>query len=250
MAFIYDVLLAPTNFGQREGHRLAGSALHREDFQDRRKRRAGSLAGRRVPAPLPNAPAPAQLRAHQQLRLPRQPAAPYALAALPPLTPRPSRDLSCNSVPPSGPFSLTLELPGLRWNHECRRTAFSSSTLASLPLSTGTLREPATAASNHPRAPARTESLRLSCPTMHRHPSLQASAGRLKAYDLARRLPRTPQLRKSARSAQPVTKPISSIQNPRFPATGGFLQCTVSEAPLHSTPIRLPVVKRALQIQP
>jgi hypothetical protein len=40
-------------------------------------------------------------------------------------------------------------------------------------LSTSTLHEPATAASNHPRAPARTESLRLSWPRMLCQPSRQ-----------------------------------------------------------------------------
>ena len=40
-------------------------------------------------------------------------------------------------------------------------------------LSTSTLLEPATAASNHPRAPARTELLRLSWPRMPCQPSLQ-----------------------------------------------------------------------------
>src|ERR1700721_1940700 len=34
MAFIYDVLFAPTNFALREGRLLAESALHREGFQD------------------------------------------------------------------------------------------------------------------------------------------------------------------------------------------------------------------------
>jgi hypothetical protein len=42
-----------------------------------------------------------------------------------------------------------------------------------LRLSTSTLHEPTTAASNHPRAPARTESLRLNWPTMPYQPSLQ-----------------------------------------------------------------------------
>ncbi len=40
-------------------------------------------------------------------------------------------------------------------------------------LSTSTLHEPPTAASNHPRAPARTESLRLSRPRMPCQPALQ-----------------------------------------------------------------------------
>jgi hypothetical protein len=40
-------------------------------------------------------------------------------------------------------------------------------------LSTSTLHEPATPASNHPRAPARTESLRLIWPRMPCQPSLQ-----------------------------------------------------------------------------
>ncbi len=85
--------------------------------------------------PFPLAPAPARLYAHPQLRLPRQPAARSALAALLPLTPKPSRDLSYNRISRSGLLSLTLELPGLRRNHACRRTPFPSSTPASLPAS-------------------------------------------------------------------------------------------------------------------
>jgi hypothetical protein len=84
---------------------------------------------------------------HPQLRLPRQPAARYALAALLPLTPKRSRNLSYSRIPRSGPLSLTLELPTLRWNHAV--------------------------VERHPRAPARTKSLRLNWPTMPYQPSLQ-----------------------------------------------------------------------------
>jgi hypothetical protein len=77
---------------------------------------------------------------------------------------------------PRAPHLTRFQTPGagLRWNHACRRTAFSQlNSCFALRLSTSTLHEPATAASNHSRAPARTESLRLSSPRMPCQPSLQ-----------------------------------------------------------------------------
>jgi hypothetical protein len=62
-------------------------------------------------------------RRFAQLRLPSQPTARYVLAAMLPLTPRHRRDLSGNNIPRSRPFSLTLELPGLRRNHAACRAS-------------------------------------------------------------------------------------------------------------------------------
>jgi len=72
-----------------------------------------------------------------------------------------------------------------------------------------------------------------------------ASASRLKAYDLALQL-----LRTAATATLQIIKTGSSTYKPhRLPPGGGFLQVAVSEPPLQSTSIQLPVVKWALQIQ-
>ena len=178
-------------------------------------------AGRRVPTLLPPAPAAARLRAHPQLRLPRQPSTRYALAALLPLTPRRSRDLSCNRIPCSGPFSLTLELPGLRWNHACRRTAFSNSTPASLPAS------PRVRCMNpqpqsriilllrHPQGLC--VSARPPCPASHLS-SLGQPAQSVRSRAVTAAHSRQYQLCKSSGPAQPYTKPIGSREG-RLPSS-------------------------------
>jgi hypothetical protein len=174
-------------------HRLVALADGNVTFRWRdsahgNQKRLMTPAGRRVPMPLPLAPAPARLHAHPQLRLPRQPAARSALAALLPLTPKPCKDLS---YPRSGPHSLTLELPGLRRNHACRRTAFPSATPASLPAS--------------PRARCMNpQPQRRIIPVLRRAQSFSVSAGpecaaafspasatRLQSADLALQLPPT-----------------------------------------------------------
>ena len=71
-----------------------------------------------------------------QLRLPRQSATRFAATALFWLTQEFSRELHFDNSDCSRPASLLpLELPGLRRNHACRRTAHRSSTSASLPAS-------------------------------------------------------------------------------------------------------------------
>jgi hypothetical protein len=169
-----------------------------------------SRFGRRVPTPLPPAPAAARLRAHPQLRLPRQPSRRYALAALLPLTPRCSRDLNCNSIACSGPFSLTLDLPGLRWNHACRRTVFSNwkdnSTPASLPAS-----PPVRCMNPHPQPRIILVLRHVQTLCVSTGPECPASSlcQPPQPYDLALQLPRTAANSKSSGPAQPDTLPSS-----------------------------------------
>ena len=98
-------------------------------------------------------------------------------------------------------------------------------------LSTITLHEKATTASNHPRAPARTKSLRLVWPRM----PCQASLRPLPAAS-------TPTTSRCNYRAQPPTATSQIIRTcstiyktHRAPVRGGFLQVAVSEAPVHST---------------
>src|SRR5260370_11159690 len=87
-----------------------------------------------VPAPIPPPPAPARLRAHPQLRLPRQPATRYAPAALLPPVPQRWTAPTDRGSADFNPYPLrsALELPCLRRNHARRRTPLRSSTPASL----------------------------------------------------------------------------------------------------------------------
>ena len=168
-----------------------------------------------------SAPAPARLYAHPQLRLPRQPTARHSLAALLPLTPRRSRDLSCNRISRSGPFCLTLELPGLRRNHACHRTPLCGSTSASFTAS------PPVRCMNQQPQPR----IILVLPHVQR---LCVSSGREDPASLLSSLCQPPQcarsgaatsahsrqqqLCKSSGPAQPYTKPIDSREG-RLPSS-------------------------------
>ena len=106
-----------------------------ERFRSRQQEAAHDPAGRGVSASLPTALAPARLRAHPQLWLPRQPPTRHAPSTLLRLNPECSSDLNFDRIACSGPSSLPLELPGLRRNHACRRTVLPGSTPASFPAS-------------------------------------------------------------------------------------------------------------------
>src|ERR1019366_2697426 len=72
---------------------------------------------------------------HPQLRLPRQPETRHPPSTLLRLAPDFSGDLNFDNIDCSRPSSRALELPCLRRNHACRRTALRGSTPASLPAS-------------------------------------------------------------------------------------------------------------------
>ena len=98
------------------------------------------LTSRRVPAPLPPAPAPTRLRTHPQVRLPRQPATRHPPAALLPTAPWLEKHARSCGITFHGPAALALELSGLRRNHARRRTALCRATPAPLSTSTRTAR--------------------------------------------------------------------------------------------------------------
>src|SRR5664280_444469 len=143
-------------------------------LRTRQQEEARDSICRGVPAPLPAPPAATRLRAHPQLRLPRQSETRHPPSTLLRLAPDFSRDLNGDNIDRSRPSSRTLELPCLR-----REPCMSSNGSPRLNscfaprLSTSMPHEPATSASNHPRAPARTESLRLIWLRMPCQPSLQ-----------------------------------------------------------------------------
>src|SRR5271168_1290184 len=91
-------------------------------------------AGRRVPAPLPAPPAATRLHAHPQLRIPRQPATRFAVAALLPAARKFSRHLCSNHIACRGSSLRVypLELSCLWRLHARRRTALRSSTAVAL----------------------------------------------------------------------------------------------------------------------
>ena len=83
-------------------------------------------------------------------------------------------EISATTASPGGPLSLTLAMSALRRNHACCRTPFRRATPPPIPASlTGAPHESTSPASNHPRASARTELLRLNWPTMPYQPSHQ-----------------------------------------------------------------------------
>src|SRR5664280_332269 len=104
-------------------------------LRTRQQEEARDSICRGVPAPLPAPPAATRLRAHPQLRLPRQSETRHPPSTLLRLAPDFSRDLNGDNIDRSRPSSRTLELPCLRRNHACRRTALHGSTPASLPAS-------------------------------------------------------------------------------------------------------------------
>jgi len=91
---------------------------------------APDSSGRRVPAPLPAAPAAAQLHAHPQLRIPRQPATRFAVVAVLPAARQLSRHLGSNRIASCGSRWLVhlLELSRLRRLHAHHGAALRSST--------------------------------------------------------------------------------------------------------------------------
>jgi hypothetical protein len=103
-------------------------------FRARQQEEAHNPSRRGVPAPLPAPSAAARLRAHPQLRIPRQPQPRFAPAAVLPTPQRPREDhcFAGITVRPSDP----LELPGLRRNHARRRTVHRRPTPAPLAAST------------------------------------------------------------------------------------------------------------------
>jgi hypothetical protein len=105
-------------------------------------------------------------------------------------------------------------------------------------LSRSTPHEPTTPASNHPRVPAPTESLRLIWPTMSCQSSLQplpATAKNTISPCNCRAQPPT--------TTSELIKTCSTIyRTHRLPRGGGFLEVAVSEAPLPNSSIRLPAM--------
>jgi hypothetical protein len=105
-------------------------SIHRRHSRARQQEACHVPARRRVPAPLPAAPAAARLRPHPQLRLPRQPATSQAAAALL----QPARQ-GIRSIDPAAsttdPVNSSSQVSALRRNHARHRTAHRSPTAGS-----------------------------------------------------------------------------------------------------------------------
>ena len=81
---------------------------------------AHDSGGRAVSAPIPAPSAAARLRAHPQLRIPRQPATRHPSAALLPTAPRPREHNCFTSLAARRSASVAMELSSLRWNNARR----------------------------------------------------------------------------------------------------------------------------------
>ena len=127
---------------RRHIQQQAGRSLRRQRdlplarLRPRQQEQAHDSAGRGVPAPIPAPPAAAWLRAHPQLRLPRQPATRHPPAALLPTAPWFREHPRFDGTAGHGPDARTLELSRLWWKHARCRTTLRRATPT--PLSTAT----------------------------------------------------------------------------------------------------------------
>jgi hypothetical protein len=124
----------------------AGCALRGQRYlplallRPRQQEEAHDPPCRGVPAPLSAPPAAAGPRAYPQLRIPGHPQPRYPVDAVPSTTRRLREKDRTERFTVHRPDSLTLELPGLRGNHACCRTAFRRPTPASLSTATRPVR--------------------------------------------------------------------------------------------------------------
>src|SRR5277367_6330850 len=116
----------PRRHLQQQAHRARGRQGHLplEGLRARQQKASDASAGRRVPAPLPAAPAAMRLRAHPQLRLPCYPPTSHAAAALLPTSPECIG--TTNPTTASRPITGPSQVPAL-WRNNARHRATHSS---------------------------------------------------------------------------------------------------------------------------